>query len=150
MKTGSEKTSDILASLLSTQKLAVLSTYSAGQPYSSLVAFAASQDRDCILFATQRDTRKFANILEHPRVAMLVDNRENLESDFDTASAATILGEACELSGREREEPLRLFLQKHPPLEKFATASSCALIQVQVKTFILVENFREITEVHIQ
>ncbi len=150
MKTGSEKTSDILTSLLSTQKLAVLSTYSAGQPYSSLVAFAASQARDCILFATERDTRKFANILEHPRVAMLVDNRNNLESDFDTASAATILGEARELSGREREESLGLFLQKHPTLEKFATASTCALIGVRVQKFIIVEKFREITEVHLQ
>ncbi len=150
MKTGSQKTSAILASLLATQKLAVLSTYSAGQPYASLVAFAASKDHDCLVFATERDTRKFANILEHPRVAMFVDNRDNRDSDFDTASAATILGQARELCGRERDESLGLFLQKHPSLESFATASNCALIQVRVKTFVIVEKFREVTEVRLQ
>jgi nitroimidazol reductase NimA-like FMN-containing flavoprotein (pyridoxamine 5'-phosphate oxidase superfamily) len=98
MEKAPEKTKHLLASLLDSQKFAVLSTYSGGQPYVSLVAFAASEDLDRLFFVTARATRKFANILEHPRIAFLVDNRSNNESDFGEASAVTILGKARELA----------------------------------------------------
>ncbi len=144
-----EKSKQILASLLGSQKLAVLSTYSGGQPYVSLVAFAASEDLSHLLFVTDRATRKFANILEHPQIAMLVDNRSNRESDFSEASAATILGKARELAGGERESQLKLYLKKHPYLEEFATSSKSAIVQVQVETFIVVDRFQEVTELHL-
>jgi nitroimidazol reductase NimA-like FMN-containing flavoprotein (pyridoxamine 5'-phosphate oxidase superfamily) len=121
--------------------LAVLSTYSAGQPYLSLVAFAVTGDLDRLLFVTDRSTRKFANILEHPRIAMLVDNRSNRESDFSEASAATFLGEARELVGRERDAQLRVYLNKHPSFEGFAASAKCAVIQLEVETVILVDGF---------
>ena len=146
MKRIPEKSMEILASLLGSQKLAVLSTYSGGQPYVSLVAFAASEDLTRLLFVTDRATRKFANILEHPQIAMLVDNRSNRESDFGEASAATILGKARELAGGEREIQLKLYLKKHPYLEEFATSSESAIVQVQVETFIMVDRFQEVTE----
>ena len=48
--------------LLSTQKLAVLSTFGNEQPYASLIAFAAADDLKHIIFATTRATRKYANL----------------------------------------------------------------------------------------
>jgi nitroimidazol reductase NimA-like FMN-containing flavoprotein (pyridoxamine 5'-phosphate oxidase superfamily) len=140
-----EQSKRILASLLGTQKLAVLSTYSGGQPYVSLVAFAESEDLGYLLFATDRDTRKFANILEHPRVAMLVDNRSNRESDFGEASAVTILGEAREPGDGEKEMCLKLYLEKHPYLGEFVKSAKCALVRVKVETFLLVDRFQEVT-----
>ncbi len=150
MEKAPQKTKESLASLLDSQKLAVLSTYSGGQPYVSLVAFAASDDLDHLFFVTARATRKFTNILEHPQIALLVDNRSNKESDFGEASAVTILGKARELTGGGREMQLKIYLKKHPYLEEFATSSTSAIVQVQVKTFILVDRFQEVTELQIQ
>ena len=51
-----------LRGLFESQKLAVLSTQSDGQPYASLVAFWAPDDLKSIYFATPNTTRKFANL----------------------------------------------------------------------------------------
>ena len=56
--------------LFETQKLAVLSTQREGQPYTTLVAFAASSDLENLYFATTRATRKYANLSADSRVAM--------------------------------------------------------------------------------
>ncbi|MGC9195619.1 MAG: pyridoxamine 5'-phosphate oxidase family protein [Syntrophobacteraceae bacterium] len=145
MKDGSKRLEQTLVSLFSSQKLAVLSTYSKGQPYTSLVAFAATEDLKNLFFATGRNTRKFANILEHPRIALLVDNRSNRESDFAEACAATILGQAGELSGEEKKNRLKLYLEKHPYLEEFATSAQSAIVEVRVQSIVLVERFEETT-----
>jgi heme iron utilization protein len=79
---------------LTSQPLAVLSTHQAGQPYSNLIAFAATPDLESIFFATTRATRKFANLMADPRVALLIDNRANQEADFAEAAALTVLGSA--------------------------------------------------------
>ena len=47
-----------LHSLFDAQLLAVLATYAGQGPYTSLVAFAASDDLAEVVFATHRDTRK--------------------------------------------------------------------------------------------
>ena len=73
---------DLLNPLLLSQHLAVLSTYYDGQPYSNLVAFAATNDLKHILFATSRNTRKYDNLCENKKVAMLIDSRKNETSDF--------------------------------------------------------------------
>ena len=76
-----------LLSLLNSQPLALLATQNQGQPYASLVAFAASDDLKALFFATTRSTRKYANLSSDSRVAMLVDNRSNQASDFRWAMA---------------------------------------------------------------
>jgi nitroimidazol reductase NimA-like FMN-containing flavoprotein (pyridoxamine 5'-phosphate oxidase superfamily) len=64
-----------LISFFRSQPLAVLATHNKGQPYGSLVAFAATHDLDYLIFSTTRSTRKFANLSADPRVAMVIDNR---------------------------------------------------------------------------
>lgn len=85
-----------------TQKLAVLSTDDKGQPYRSLVAFVGSEDLKGILFATARTTRKFANILNNQKVALLINNSVNQEVDFHDAIALTVTGWAEEVTGSEK------------------------------------------------
>jgi nitroimidazol reductase NimA-like FMN-containing flavoprotein (pyridoxamine 5'-phosphate oxidase superfamily) len=138
----------IVQELLNSQRLAVLSTQMSGRPYSNLIAFAATDDLKEILFATTRATRKFSNLTAEPRVSLLIDNRSNQETDFGEASAVTVLGTAEEVLGSERESYLQLFLKKHPYLEEFVTAPTCALIRVKVEKFIMVTQFQEVREVY--
>lgn len=141
----------IVQGLLNSQRLAVLATLMSdqlGRPYSNLIAFAATDDLKEILFATTRATRKFKNLAEDPRVSLLMDNRSNQEKDFGEASAVTVLGTAEEVLGSERESYLQLFLKKHPYLEEFVTAPTCALIRVKVEKFIMVTQFQEVREIY--
>lgn len=134
--------------LFQTQSLAVLATQDRGQPYSNLMAFAATPDLKHLIFATTRATRKYANLLADPRVSVLVDNRANDPQDFSRASVVTALGKAWELQGRERQEHLQIFLAKHPYLEKFTASPDCALLRVTVEKFILVTRFQEVQELY--
>ncbi|MDH7499449.1 MAG: pyridoxamine 5'-phosphate oxidase family protein [candidate division NC10 bacterium] len=135
--------------LFFSQRLAVLATQGRGQPYGNIVAFAATADLKHLLFATTRSTRKYANLSGEPRVAMVVDNRSNQESDFREGIAVTATGVVRELEGLEREERLKIYLAKHPYLEEFVTSPSCALLQLEVETYYVVSQFQNVVEIQI-
>ena len=139
----------LIRNLLESQKLAVLSTQDHGQPYCNLMAIAATDDLKYLLFATTRATRKYANLMADSRVAVLVDNRQNDVSDFAAAAALTALGKAWEVQGVERQQFLKVYLEKHPYLEEFAAGPTCALLRVRVDRYIVVTRFQEVREIQI-
>jgi nitroimidazol reductase NimA-like FMN-containing flavoprotein (pyridoxamine 5'-phosphate oxidase superfamily) len=136
----------LVKDLCGTQRSAVLATQEGGQPYLSLMAFAATPDLKTIIVATDRRTRKYANLIAEPRVALLIDNRSNTPADTREAVAINVVGQAREAPPEERERFLRLFLSTHPHLEDFATSVTCALIAVQVSTYVVVQRFEEVQE----
>ena len=138
-----------LKTLFESQPLAVLATHSEGQPYNNLVAFASSGDVRLLLFATTRATRKYANLSANPRVSLLVDNRSNRPSDFRHAMAVTATGRAEEIDKEKEVDLFQGYLQKHPHLEDFVTAPSCALLKVKVDTYYLVKHFQSVMEIHV-
>jgi nitroimidazol reductase NimA-like FMN-containing flavoprotein (pyridoxamine 5'-phosphate oxidase superfamily) len=136
----------IIRDLLDSQRLAVLATHERGQPYTSLVTFAADPDLCCLLFPTLRSTRKFANLAAEPRVALLVDNRTNQVSDLHEAYALTVLGTAIEATGDDRQAMVELYLARNPQLRDFVLAADCAMVKVQVQRYLLVRRFQELVE----
>jgi nitroimidazol reductase NimA-like FMN-containing flavoprotein (pyridoxamine 5'-phosphate oxidase superfamily) len=148
-----EKTSQLkkfLKDLFSSQKLAVLATQARGEPYGNLIAFVATNDLKHLLFATTRATRKYANILGNPRVAIVIDNRSNQEADFHQAAAVTATGVVKEVEGWEREPLLKLYLSKHPYLKDFVSSLTCALLKMNVETYYVVRQFQNVMELHIK
>jgi nitroimidazol reductase NimA-like FMN-containing flavoprotein (pyridoxamine 5'-phosphate oxidase superfamily) len=141
-----EQIRKILLELFSSQKLAVLGTHQRGQPYGSLVAFAATPDLKSIVFATTRATRKFANLQADSRVSMVLDNRSNRVVDFRKAVAATALGRAKEVRGKERKKLAKLYLAKHPHLKEFVSSPTCALVRIRVEIYYLVWRFQHVFE----
>jgi hypothetical protein len=73
----------VLRALLESQRFAVLATDDHGQPFASLMAFAATEDLRHMVILTERTTRKYANLRSNPRVALLIDDRENKGSDTE-------------------------------------------------------------------
>ena len=128
---------EILRELLTGQLLGVLGTHRDGEPYTSLVGFAATPDLSRLLFATGRATRKHANLVADARASMLVDNRTNRPADFTEASAATAVGVVEEV-----------FLAKHPHLERFVRSPSCVPLGLQVSTYMVVTRFQHVIELH--
>ena len=139
-----------LRDLFSSQSLAVLATHSDGQSYGSLVAFVATEDLKHLLFATTRATRKYANLMKNPRVAMVMDNRSNEESDFHQAMAVTATGQVKETIGSEKDRLTKLYLSKHPHLVDFVSSPTCALVTLEVETYYVVSQFQNVTEFHMK
>ena len=137
-----------LTELLESQKLAVLSTDHKGQPYGSLVCFASTADFKEILFATTRSTRKFGNLKGNPKVAMVIDSRENAKRDLHAAMAVTATGEAQETPSADEAACIEIYLEKHPYLKDFLFSPTCALVRVHVDTYYLVSRFQAVTEIH--
>ena len=140
---------NLLKKLFSGQLLAVLGTQGSNGPYGNLVAFAATDDLKNLIFATTRSTRKYENLLQTPRVAMVMDNRSNHEIDFHEAVAVTATGSIKEIDGLELDRFRNLYLEKHPYLIDFVTAPTCALLKVKVDTYYIVRRFQQVTELHI-
>lgn len=139
-----------IRSILNQQQLAVLSTQRDGQPYSSLMAFAFTNDLTNILVATSKATRKHQNIIKDSRVSLLVDNRINSSEDFHEATALTILGRAIEVGKKESSDYLSLYLLRHPYLDKFLSAPTTSFIKISVAHYLIVSQFQNVMEYNIR
>lgn len=139
-----------LRDLFESQHLAVLSTHRAGQPYASLIAFDASEDLKRFYFVTPTTTRKFENLKGDPRVAILVNSSTNQDSDFHRAIAVTMVGDASELAASENQSIIEHYLNKHPHLVDFVRSPTIALVEVAARSYFLVRNFQNVTELHLK
>jgi nitroimidazol reductase NimA-like FMN-containing flavoprotein (pyridoxamine 5'-phosphate oxidase superfamily) len=139
-----------LRRLLHGQPLGVLATGGRDAVHATLVAFATTEDLGEVVFATSRATRKFEMLRRNPHAALLVDDRTNQVSDFRDACAATAHGTATEVEAARRDELRRLYLDRHPHLEEFVRASSCALLSIAVETYDLVGNFQQVHTLRIR
>lgn len=149
MQNSASVTHDI-ETLLHSQSLGVLATHDQGQPCTHLMAFAAVPGLKRIILATNRGTRKYANICADPRVSILVDNREKAQLDLHQAATVSASGRAAESSPEEKEDQLRIYLGKHPHLESFVLAPTSALLSVTVVKYDLVRRFQNVHELWMQ
>jgi heme iron utilization protein len=140
----------VVQGLLREQRFGVLATEHAGEPYASLVAFAATPNMKTILFATPRRTRKYGNLRSEPRVAMLIDNTSNRAADFHAAVAVTILGRASELKGANRKAMIGVYLKRHPRLRTFARSPATTLFAVTVDRYVLVDRFQHVVQLEVR
>lgn len=132
--------------MLDTQRFAVLATQCDRKPHTNLIAFAATSDLQHVVFATDRNTRKFARISDNPNVALLVDNRTNRASDLTEATAVTASGNAGETKDQQRIQLAALLLGKHPYLRQFLAKPDCSLIAVTVHYYEVVTRFQSVAE----
>ncbi|PKL46826.1 MAG: hypothetical protein CVV42_15090 [Candidatus Riflebacteria bacterium HGW-Riflebacteria-2] len=137
---------DTVKELLFAQRLGILATVNDDSPYTSIVGFAAEPDMKSIYFGTPRATLKLRNIQSNPAVSLLIDNRQNLGSDFSIAAALTCVGGAKILSGEETDRARDLLSERHPELRDFFASPTCALVKISICKFSLVRNFQEVTE----
>ena len=135
-----------LASLLEQQRLGVLATHHDNAAHASLVTFSSTDDLRCLHFVTPRATRKFHHLVRSPRVAFLVDSRENQVCDLHRAMAATAYGTARSLEEPARGPVLARYLEKHPHMKEFASSAGCALVEIRVERYSLVTRFQDVVD----
>ena len=134
---------DKIKLLLESQRLGVIATDKDGHPYANLVAFASTCDLKNIIFATSKNTTKFKNIKNNAKISVLIDNRQNIPSDFEKSVSLTAFGEAEEII-MNRSFYKKLYLDKHPNLMNFVGSSDCALVKIQVDRYQYVTKFQNI------
>lgn len=138
---------DVLQGLLASQLQTVLATQDQNQPYTSLMAFVATEDFKRLFFATYRDTHKYRNLLSNPKVALLIDNRTGHMEDHYRSIAVTAIGCAREVDPKEIASWLDLYLAKHPNLKEFVMSPDCVRMEVQVEHYYLVNQFQQVVDV---
>ncbi|ACN17356.1 conserved hypothetical protein [Desulforapulum autotrophicum HRM2] len=135
-----------ITALFDSQQLAVLSTQKNDQPYASLVAFAASEDLEQILFLTPNTTRKYEHLTINPKVAILVNNSRNQAEDIYNAISVTGTGTASVVEKSDPRNFLGVFLKKHPHLKGFSSAPTTALVCVTMNRYFMVNQFQNVVE----
>jgi hypothetical protein len=74
MRTG-RSVKEFVEDVLHASLHAVLATEGHGQPYASLIAVTPAEGFLQIIFATYRNTRKYANLNNNQKVAILFEDR---------------------------------------------------------------------------
>lgn len=145
-------TFDQISTLFDSQQLAVLSTQIDGQPYASLVAFAASDNLESILFLTPDTTRKYYNLISNSKVALLVNNSLNKTDDIYNAVSVTGTGTAFVVKNEneERQKLLEIYLSKHPHMKTFSAAPTTALVCVTMHRYFMVNQFQNVVEIQLK
>lgn len=146
MNTEQRDALDKIRNLFNSQKLMVLSTCNNDKPYTSLLAFAASEDVSRLVFLTPKTTRKYENLTANSQVSLLVDNAENRAGDVYDAIALTAVGNAQTITGADKDELLSIYLERHPHLRTFSEAKTTALVCVSVSQYFLVSRFQNVIE----
>jgi nitroimidazol reductase NimA-like FMN-containing flavoprotein (pyridoxamine 5'-phosphate oxidase superfamily) len=144
----SEKTlEDEIRKLCERESFAVLATQGSGQPYASLIGFATSEGLTHLVFATPKQTRKYALLEKDNRVALLIDNRSSQPDSFNELSALTITGKGKILFVQEEKNKWGgLLTAKHPYLRDFLASSDTAIVVVEVDKYLYVRRFQEVSE----
>lgn len=137
---------DTIQRLLAAERLAVLATQCDGQPYTSLVTLAATDDLRVVLFPTLRRSTKYTHLTSDARVAILVDNRCDQAAGSPDALALTVIGVAREVPPQDAARLTQLYLRRHPHLRDFLQDPDCALVEVQVQQYRLVRQFQDVSE----
>jgi uncharacterized protein YhbP (UPF0306 family) len=135
-----------LKTFFQSQKLTALATQERDGPYLNLMAFSWTEDLNYLIIATKQGTRKYANMMKNPGVALLVDNRSDRGADFQNTLAVTGIGKAMGLTEAEKASLTALFLENHPELEAFVKSPECALMKIRIEKYIIISRFEESEE----
>ncbi len=146
MKDNKKKILNDISELFESQGLAVLSTQKNNQPYSSLVAFAASSDLESFYFLTPNTTRKYENLTANPKVSILVNDSRNRADDIYNAVSVTGTGVSEVIDKLTEQKALDLYLKKHPHLKDFSKAPTTAFIRITMKRYFMVTRFQNVVE----
>jgi nitroimidazol reductase NimA-like FMN-containing flavoprotein (pyridoxamine 5'-phosphate oxidase superfamily) len=137
-----------LAALVDTQGFGVLCTSAGGEPHASLVAVARAEGLRRLLFATARDTRKFAQMTANPRAALLLDDRGEA-ADVSGTTAVTARGLVEEVPIAQRAGALEAYLGRHPQMEPFVRERTSALMRLSVQAYRCVLGLDDVRELAI-
>jgi nitroimidazol reductase NimA-like FMN-containing flavoprotein (pyridoxamine 5'-phosphate oxidase superfamily) len=137
-------TKEYIGDALQTNNLAVLATEGNGQPHACFIAITPMDDFVHLIFATYRNTRKYNNLKNNGKVAILFENRSTKSMSQPDIIVLTAFGYAEELDPFISEEAFQAHVLRHPELESFLLSTDCALFKVKVNAYQVVRGIEDI------
>lgn len=136
--------------LLKANDMCVLATCRDQKPHCSLMAYVTDDKGLTVYMATRRDTTKFRNVQENPRVSLLVDTRVQGSSDRARIQSLTVEGIYTPLQDEAEESRVRRLLrQRHPHIQGLLDHALSVLIPVKVLSFLLLDGPEKASHVRI-
>lgn len=134
-----------MKALLRDKDLCVLATAAGGTPHCSLMAYVTDEDGTALFMATMKNTTKYANLSENPRVSLLVDTRDDTAGSETAATQALTVAGRCEvLEETEAASSARTrLLHRHPSLQEVLEHPDTVVLRVAIESFLLLDGPRE-------
>ena len=125
-------------------RFAVLVTEGDGQPHASLIAVTPMEGYRKLIFATYRNTRKFQNITNNGKVAVLVESIDINSSGLKESFVLTAFGHVEDIETEEKNMVFEAHLKRHPGLLSFMQSEDCSLIRIKVDTYQVVRGIDDV------
>ncbi|MFW6279537.1 MAG: pyridoxamine 5'-phosphate oxidase family protein [Planctomycetota bacterium] len=143
-----DKIAAMVSDFVENQRYGVLATSGTKGTYASLMAYAPADGGRRIVYATERDTRKYDNMRGDEEVALLIDDRAAAGKGPEEVMTVTAIGRAQRCSSdRREEEHRRRLVERHPGLEDFLMKDECEVMVLNVREFRVVGHFQTGEEV---
>jgi len=132
---------DRMKSLLQAKDACVLATAADAQPHCSLMSYVTDEAGDRILMVTSRHSTKFTNLVQNPRVSLLVDTRDDaVAGEIGDVQALTVSGRAETAADENEDARARArLLQGHPHLRPILEDPESVIICVHIDSFLLLD-----------
>lgn len=125
-------------------RFAVLATESDGQPHASLIAVTPMEGYRKLIFATYRNTRKYQNLTQNGKVALLVESIDINWSGIKESHVLTAFGQLEDIEPAERKLIFEAHLDRHPGLLSFMQSEDCALVRIKVDSYQVVRGIDDV------
>lgn len=122
--------------LLRTQRFAVLATSSGAGPHASLIAFAAVDDGEGLVFITPRDSAKYRNLRSNPNVSLVIDERPGSGGAIEGACGVTVTGTVRSVSVAEAGTASAVFLRRHRNFRRYLKEEDVVLLRIDVNRYL--------------
>ena len=124
------------------KNICVLATITGSKPYCSLMAYVTNEECTEIYMVTQRQTQKYQNLIANPAVSLLIDTRDT--SPRSAARAMTVEGIFQKIKDPAKEKKVRReLLSAHPHLNEFMRLPEAEVIQIKIKSFLLLDGLTQ-------
>lgn len=131
---------DRMKSMLKEGDICVLATCSENRPHCSLMGYVTDEAVETVYMVTLKDSRKHRNVLENPRVSLLVDTRQDIPVLGRKGVRALTVHGVCRPLPTEEGRPILLELAgRHPHLEPISSHPDAAVLEVKVEGFLLLD-----------
>lgn len=125
-------------------RFAVLATEGEGQPHASLIAVTPMEAYRKLIFATYRNTRKYQNITQNGKVAVLVEGIDINSSGQNASFVLTAFGQVEDIKPEEKNRVFEAHLERHPGLLSFLQSEDCSLVRIKVDTYQVVRGIDDV------
>ncbi len=137
---------DKMKEIIRKNDLCVLATVSEDRPHCSLMSYVSDEEVTEIYMVSQKESRKYLNLMRNPVVSLLIDTREeDRVGEEEKIRALTVEGEYKPLNDSEKKDSVRLrLLKKNPHLNDFLNDPRAEIFSISLKSFQLLDGVKDV------